>query len=262
MLFYQYILYIFLITNSIAYHIEPLISRRDFFQSSTFALSSLLIPFEKPICIIGASSKTGRECIKLLEQQKRKVKAVSRHNFNIQDKSKIIPYLYNLKNFSGIDDIIAGSSSVIYLANIKPFLYKNINDIVVNNIVSSCIKNNINRFIYISSSYNCRDKFQLRCVNTCIKRNGEEIIKNLYKKAVYNGKKNINYTIIRVGHLTNQESKNIEISIQPKAPFYISRKDLASLCINTINIPSAAGKTIYAHNKQYRNSFGGKLFMY
>lgn len=272
------------VTNINSFSLNSLVlNRRDFFQKSASASAFSMVPSvfnqDKPICIIGASGETGIECIKILSERNKKVRAVSRKG--VEGNKNVENIQYDIRNATGLDNIIRGTSSVIFLANGKKKpqfsrkyiessqTYEEIDVSALTNVVKSCVKNNIKRFVYVSAS--CKscmidpdtavDKISgIECENCRSKQTGEGIIRDIYSSVHSSGKK-IDYTIIRVGFLINGDKRKIneiEINQDFTKSGMLSREDLATLCIDAIDIPKAGGKTVEAYYKDTTQPFDVK----
>lgn len=249
------------------------LNRRELLQISGVSLIPSFSSPSKPICVIGANGETGRECIKLLAENKTRIRAVSRKPINFKDlgldtgfEKYIESMQIDIKEKTNINDIIKGTSSVIFLANAKKKYryfkndaeqfqnYEDIDILALKNIAESCISNNIPRLVYVSGS--CKscaadptsqiDKIcGIECDNCRSKQSGENIIRDLYKDVNH-----IDYTIVRIGYLINGENrgaKEIEINQDFTKSGMISRTDLANICINSIYNKQTARTTFEAY---------------
>lgn len=273
-----YVLFILNINNVypyVSYTMSMPLDRRNFVYLTSGAASNIFFNnYEKPICIIGANGETGRECLKILDDSKQSVKALSRKPINldeleIKNKNLIKNINFDMRDKNKLDKEMKDVSSVIFLANAKkkyPYFksdfegFQNYDDIDVyalKNVVNNCIKYKINRLIYVSGSCrSCSDDESssidklcgIECENCRSKQNAEKIIKNAYKN-VNNG---IDYTIIRIGYLINGEKRNVsdlEINQDYTKSGMISRIDLANLCLNSIDNTNTARTTFEAYYK-------------
>lgn len=260
------------------------LSRRDAIYLTSAASASLLLPLNttaserKPVCVIGASGETGRECVKLLAKDHQYVKAVSRKSADLTDldqsaKRFITNINADIKDASIINSLLKDTSSVIFLANAKKYnkyikqdnieenqSYEDIDVTALQNIVHSCIKNKVSRLVYVSAS--CRSCLEnqeldidkmcgIKCENCRSKQRGEKLIRKAYRNAA---SQNIDYTIIRTGFLINgvyngdaRGVKEIEINQDYSKSGMISKYDLASLCINAATDPNTASTTFEAY---------------
>jgi len=267
----------FLYNNVYGYgygHLPPYLNRRDAVYLATMTSSNFLIKNKtNPICVIGAGGETGRECVKLIANQKQYVRAVSRKNIEFNDLDNNLKHFIEKKNIdikdkSLINNIIKDSSSVIFLANAKKYNryaktdieefqnYEDIDVFSLKNIVKSCIAYNIPKFVYVSASCrSCNDDGMLeidkisgiKCDNCRSKQLGERIIRKYYKESNI---PNIHYTIIRAGYLFNGENRNVselEINQDYSKSGMISRIDLANLCINAASNHNTADTTFEAY---------------
>lgn len=233
-------------------------------------LISPLLPQENPICVIGANGETGRECVRLLTENKKHVRAVSYKPLSKEDfNNKYIQNIQaDIRDPTNINNIIKGTSSVIFLANAKKKYryiktdteqfqnYEDIDILALKNIAKTCIKYSIPRLVFVSAT--CKscltntnadiDKIcGIECENCITKQAGENIIRDLYK-----GVTNADYTIVRIGYLFNGENRGpseIEINQDFTKSGMISRTDLANICINTVSNPLTARTTFEAYYK-------------
>ena len=259
-----------MIFNCCAFNINSFhLNRRDLLKNTAYYTvlpNNKVIPNEKPICIIGANGETGRECVNLLLEQNRNVRAVSRKNVNIKNKN-LENFLLDIRDEVNIKKIIKDVSGVIFLANAKKKYkyiktdeenfqnYEEIDVLALENIAKECINQNIPKLVYVSAA--CKscisnpsmavDKIcGIECENCLTKQAGEKIIRNLYKSAP-NG---VDYTIIRIGYLFNGENrgaKEIELNQDYTKSGMISRTDLANVCINTLSHPKTSRSTFEAY---------------
>ena len=241
-------------------------TRRQILQTTTMPLIAPLLPQEKPVCIIGANGETGRECVRLLTENKKLVRAVS-YKSSKEDPSKYIQSIQaDIRDPAKISEIIKGVSSVIFLANAKKKYryiktdteqfqnYEDIDITALQNVAKACIKHSIPRLLFVSGT--CKsclnnpdaeiDKIcGIECDNCRTKQAGENIIRRLYA-----GVKDADYTIVRIGYLFNGENRGpseIEINQDFTKSGMISRTDLANICINTVNNPLTARTTFEAY---------------
>jgi nucleoside-diphosphate-sugar epimerase len=256
-----------LLSYSFSFHLNTLyVDRRSaLLVPSAFILSQQQ---NKPICIIGANGETGRECVKLLAENKKYVRAVSRkpeYDFDAETKKYIEHMQVDIRDSSKIDDIVKGLAAVIFLANAKKKYryfktdteqFQNYEDIDINalqNVATSCIKNSVPRLVYVSAS--CRscqvdsgdiDKISgIECENCMTKQAGENILRKTYKDV-----KNVDYTIVRIGYLFNGDNrgaKEIELNQDFTKSGMISRTDLANICIQSVSNPCTARTTFEAY---------------
>lgn len=184
--------------------------------------TSLFLP-QKHVCIIGSESKTAKKCAELLQ---------SLHH----------PVKY---------DILEDSKYVIYLEEGLQSL---------ENTVHYCLKNRIQRLVYVSASCRSCDTGQdsdtdkmsgLRC-NVCkCKQEGEHLIRSSFRKTRI---PNVDYTIIRTGfqmdNIFTDQARGVaelEINQDYTKSGIISSSDLAELCINAANHPKTASTTFEAY---------------
>jgi nucleoside-diphosphate-sugar epimerase len=258
------------------------ITRRDLLISST-------VPFLKPvfdkiandhryISIIGASGETGKECMRLLTEEGRHVKAISRKPLDFDnigiDKKLVESVSLDIKDrrsVNALDNALRGSSAVLFLANAKRKYkyiktdveefqnYEDIDVYAMQNIVKACIKHRVPRLVYVSGS--CRscladqrvdyDKIcGLECEHCIAKQIGENIIRKEYSVVP----KKTDYTIIRTGYLfngVNRGAGEIELNQDYTKSGMISRVDLSNLCIRSLENDKVARTTFEAY---YRDS--------
>lgn len=267
------------------------LSRRQLLINTALVTPTLSFTTEntqKPICVIGASGQTGTECVKQLAKDYNQVRAVSRKRISEQDlldlnanaKSCIKHYTIDIKDSTKIDNIIYGTSTVIFLANAKKYNryvktdyeeYQNYEDIDVHalkNIVTACIKNKVSRFVYVSAS--CRSCMQdenldvdkmcgIKCENCRSKQMGEKLIKKYYKQA---NVPSVDYTIVRIGFLINgifngdsRGIKELEINQDYTKSGMISKYDLANICINVPRYKQTASTTFEAYYRDTAQPF-------
>lgn len=230
----------------------------------------------KYITVIGANGETGKECVRILTEEGKHVRAVSRKpvDIDIVHDNKLVEYISldikDRKSENKLSDTLRGSSAVLFLANAKRKYkyiktdveefqnYEDIDVYAMQNVVRSCIKHRVPRLVYVSGS--CRscladtrvdyDKIcGLECEHCIAKQIGENIIRKEYVK-----QKGIDYTIIRVGYLfngVNRGVKEIELNQDYTKSGMISRTDLADLCIRSIDDNKTARTTFEAY---YRDS--------
>ena len=223
------------------------------------------------VTVIGASGETGKECVRILTEEGKKVKAVSRkpqdnYDFDNALVESISLDIKDRKSENQLNTALKGSSAVIFLANAKKKYkyiktdveefqnYEDIDVYAMQNIVKGCIKHRIPRLVYVSGS--CRscmsdintdyDKIcGLECEHCIAKQIGENIIRKEY--STYN---NIDYTIVRTGYLFNGVTRGveeIELNQDYSKSGMISRVDLANLCIRTIENDKTARTTFEAY---------------
>lgn len=256
-----------LLSSSFSFHLNGMyVDRRNaLLVPSAFILSQ---EQNKPVCVIGANGETGRECVKLLAENKQNVRAVSRkaeYDFDTETKKYIESLQIDIRDSSKIDTVVKGTSSVIFLANAKKKYryfktdteqfqnYEEIDMYALQNVATACIKHSVPRLVYVSAS--CRscqvdsgdiDKISgIECENCMTKQAGENILRKVYKN-----QKNADYTIVRVGYIFNGENrgaKEIELNQDFTKSGMISRTDLANICIQSVANPSTARTTFEAY---------------
>lgn len=226
---------------------------------------------KRPICVIGASGETGRECVRLLAEQNQHVRAISRKPLYTRDMTNehlIESLSVDIKDNKSLVSSISHSSAVIFLANAKKKYryiksdieefqnYEDIDIMALKNVANTCINYNIPRLVYVSATCKaCQademldiDKISgIECENCGTKQAGENIIRYIYDKS---GKSNVAYTIVRVGYLFNGENRGpsaIEINQDYTKSGMISRTDLANICINSVKNPATAFTTFEAY---------------
>jgi nucleoside-diphosphate-sugar epimerase len=279
------IFFISIITPSISFSLNLFnLNRRDLFHLAAGVSYLSSKQYAKPVCIIGANGETGKECMKLLANNKTYVRAISRKKIDIDKlelddinaKKYIDSLQFDIRSSNNIDNIIKGTSSVIFLANAKKKYryiktdveeYQNYEDVDVmglENVAKACVKNNIPRLVYVSGSCkSCTDDPELEidkicgieCENCRTKQAGENIIRNIYKNS------NLDYTIIRIGYLINGENRGpteLEINQDYTKSGMISRIDLANICLNSINNPKTARTTFEAYYKDTTQPYDAK----
>jgi nucleoside-diphosphate-sugar epimerase len=269
--------------GELCYAFQIPITRRELLITST-------VPFLKPvidkfsndnghISIIGATGETGKECIRILTEEGRRVKAISRKPFDADDIDKKLVQSISLdikdrKDSDKLDKVLKGSSAVLFLANAKRKYkyiktdveefqnYEDIDVYAMQNIVKGCIKHSVPRLVYVSGS--CRscladqrvdyDKIcGLECEHCIAKQIGENIIRKEYS-VVKSVPKKTDYTIIRTGYLFNGVNRgvgDIELNQDYTKSGMISRVDLANLCIRSLENDKTARTTFEAY---YRDS--------
>lgn len=184
----------------------------------------------KNICIFGEKSNIMSECVDNLLHNNKKINIIS-HNPIQFENQKVNNMLYRNVN---IYKEIKKHQTVLFLDN------KHINMYNILHIVELCIYFNLHRFIFLSTLSIQHDMNKICEI--------ENIIYNIYKQ-----KKKMNYTIIRSGRIIhlNIMKKVSQINFEENGhnKGFISCKNLANICTNCIDIPSAAGKTISVHYK-------------
>lgn len=275
----KYILVLTLFTNiSCAYNLpQLLLNRRAALTIITHSPLLLANPDTKPICIIGASGATGRECVKTLALQHQPVRAVSRtpvtfpdEDLDTDSKRYIEHHNIDIKDQSKIGNIVKGTSAVIFLANAKKYqryadtsatlqppsseqTYEDIDVLSLKSIATACITHKVPRLVYVSAS--CRscesdneiDKMSgIQCDNCRTKQAGEKIIRRLYKEQT-----SIDYTIIRIGFIIHTGTyegerrgpKELELNQDFTKSGMISKYDLSDICINAAQSKDTASTT-------------------
>ena len=223
------IFFISIITPSISFSLNLFnLNRRDLFHLAAGVSYLSSKQYAKPVCIIGANGETGKECMKLLANNKTYVRAISRKKIDI-DKLEL-------------DDINAKKKYRYIKTDVEEYQnYEDVDVMGLENVAKACVKNNIPRLVYVSGSCkSCTDDPELEidkicgieCENCRTKQAGENIIRNIYKNS------NLDYTIIRIGYLINGENRGpteLEINQDYTKSGMISRIDLANICLNSIN---------------------------
>lgn len=274
----RYILYYSLFSIEIinAFHFHMSLSsynRREFVKLTSGVASGFIIGSNNydNICVIGANGETGRECLKILDKNKKKTKAISRKpldykELEIENKDLIQNINIDIKDKYKLGQVLKDVSSVIFLANAKKKRkyyksdfedfqnYEDIDIYALKNVVNNCIQYKIPKLVYVSAS--CRscnenvgskiDKIcGLECEHCNTKQLAEKIIRNSYEN-----QKDIDYTIVRVGSLINSQNRGpseIEINQDYTKSGMISRIDLANICLNSLENENTSRTTFEAY---------------
>jgi len=232
-----------------------------------------LLP-QQHISIIGGNGGTGRECARLLAEQGKIVKAISRNNVVLEDDA-LNKYIESVQmdikdkgNLQALNNAIKGSSAVFFLANAKRKMryiksdvdefqnYEDIDVFAMKGVVDACIKHRVPHLIYVSAA--CKsclleettdyDKISgIECDNCRSKQMGENIIRKAYNSHTADG---LAYTIVRIGFLINGENRGaqeLELNQDYTKSGMISRTDLANVCIASAGHPKVARTTFEAY---------------
>jgi len=248
------------------------LNRREAIGASiAYAATSFINDDKSKICVIGSSSSTGRECVKILASQNQHVLAISRSLLDLngleltkEQQSFVDRRSIDIKDKNALtNDVFKDVSACIFVANAKKAAYnkyiktdaeefQNYEDIDVyalKNIIEKCKKNNVQKIVYVSAS--CRsctddpssqyDKLcGISCENCQTKRIGETILQ----------RSGIDYTIVRTGFLMQGPSRNIsDIELtqdySKSGIFYYS--DLSKICINALKYRDTSRTTFEAY---------------
>jgi len=243
------------------------------FISSTFANpenamaeetnSDLIVPSTKSVVILGANGGTGKACVSTLLQTSRPCIASSRSgNFlgeiNPSSNTQFQTAAIDVTSYDSIASVISNKSNnvgaVLFAASASTKggdAYSVDKDGVIN-AAKACIDCNIPRLVVVSSGAVSRpDSSVYQFLNLVgkgimeAKIQGENEVRRLYANPDVI-QKGLGYTIIRPGGLTNTEPLGVsELTLNQGDTISgrLSRFDVASLCVNTLDYPQTFDTT-------------------
>ena len=259
------------------------ISRRDVLIGGSLAgMSGLIVSspaaalaeeqaVEAPIAVLGASGRTGALCVMACLERGLPVRALTRSGSweppepleNNQNLLTVLPC--DVKDAAAIEKGIQGCQGVIYAASAskKGGNAKLIDNLAVVAAGNACRKQNVGRYVVISSTATTRPKslgYQFTNVFGGImeeKRKGETGIQAMYNS----GDNEPSYTILRPGGLEEPKlnkvlgPSSLEISQGDTLAGIVSRADLAQVAVelalsNAINLKNTAVELYYTDSAQ------------
>lgn len=233
-------------------------------KPSFAADSPLTVPRNKAVVVLGASGKTGRECVTSLLEDGRPCIATTRSgNFEydgaIQPGDLTNPKLTiepaDVKSLDSLSQVITkGVGAVIFAASTSKQggdSFAVDRDGVIN-AAKACIAADVNRLVVVSSGGVSRpDSAIYKLLNFAVKGvmeakiQGEDTVRELYASPDVLGKK-LGYTIIRPGGLLLEApvgAAALELNQGDNKSGRLPRADVASLCVQCLSSASAFDTT-------------------
>ena len=218
------------------------------------AAPDLTVPRKNPVVVLGASGKTGRECVAALLKEGRPCIATTRSgNFEGFDLAKTAPAdVTSLDSLSSV--ITKGVGAVIFTASTSKQggdSFQVDRDGVVN-AAKACIAADVPRLVIVSSGGVSRpDSAIYKLLNFAVKGvmeakiQGEDTVRELYASPDVLAK-GLGYTVIRPGGLLMDEPVGVgalELNQGDSKSGRLPRADVASLCVQCLSSSSAFDTT-------------------
>lgn len=245
---------------------EGLIGRRHLLGTIGVTAAALALPLQEvhasataPVCVIGASGKTGKECVKYLAAKGALVKAITRSGTKeiegIDGTSSLISFEAGDVTKPETLASIQGASAVIFAAsaskgggNAKAVDYEGLV-----NCAQKCLEYNISRLVIVSSGGVSKpDSAVFKFLNLfgeimTYKIRSEDAVRELYAKSP----SDCYYTIVRPGGLTLDAPvgpASLELNQGDDKSGRIARADVAALCVESIYSDSTRDVTFECYN--------------
>lgn len=231
-----------------------------FFPSPTFAAdTSLTVPKNKPVVVLGASGKTGRECVSALLQDGRPCIATNRGgNFEYEGPPSSLSLTVapaDVKSLESLSSVITKDvGAVIFAASTSKQggdSYEVDRDGVIN-AAKACIAADVARLVIVSSGGVSRpDSAIYKLLNFTVKGvmeakiQGEDVVRDLYASPDVLAR-NLGYTVIRPGGLLLEPPVGVaamELNQGDNKSGRLPRADVASLCVQCLDSASAFDTT-------------------
>jgi len=228
----------------------------------------LIVPRGKSVLVLGANGGTGKECVKAVLASGRQCIATSRSgvlDYGLESSSENLKVMNadvtSSESLQNTVSSVGNLGAVIFAASASTKggnAYKVDKDGVVKS-AQFCIDNNINRFVLVSSGSVTRpDSAIYKLLNTVgkgimeAKIQGEDAMRDLYTNPQVLNKR-LGYTVIRPGGLTMDEaaptSTILELNQGDSKSGRLSRSNVAALCVNCLDSPSAWDSTFECYEK-------------
>mmetsp|Transcript_50271 Transcript_50271/g.75066 ORF Transcript_50271/g.75066 Transcript_50271/m.75066 type:complete len:333 (-) Transcript_50271:99-1097(-) len=221
----------------------------------------LTVPKGKPVLVLGAGGKTGRECVASVLASGRPCIATTRSGeLELEDEAMSKNRLLTIESadVSSVDSLKAALTTrslgaVIFAASSStkadPFPVDR--DGVIET-AKLCIGAGIPRFVIVSSGTVTRpDSAVYKLLNFAgkgimeAKIQGEDAVREMYSSSSVLDKK-LGYTVIRPGGLTTEASigaAGLELNQGDSKSGRLPRADVAALCVNCLDSPDAFDTT-------------------
>jgi uncharacterized protein YbjT (DUF2867 family) len=217
------------------------------------AASDLTVPRKDPVVVLGASGKTGRECVAALLKDSRPCIATTRSGHFEGAGTKTAPAdVTSLDSLSSV--ITKGVGAVIFAASTSKQggdSFQVDRDGVIN-AAKACIAADVPRLVIVSSGGVSRpDSAIYKLLNFAVKGvmeakiQGEDAVRDLYASRDVLAK-GLGYTIIRPGGLLMDDPVGVaalELNQGDSKSGRLPRADVASLCVQCLSSPNAFDTT-------------------
>lgn len=221
--------------------------------------ADLTVPRNEPVVVLGATGKTGRECVSALLQDGRRCIATTRSGNFEYGAGETPPGLTtapaDVKSLDSLSRVITkGVGAVIFAASTSKQggdSFEVDRDGVIN-AAKACIAADVNRLVIVSSGGVSRpDSAIYKLLNFAVKGvmeakiQGEDAVRELYASPDVLAK-NLGYTIIRPGGLLVEApvgAAALELNQGDNKSGRLPRADVASLCIQCLGSASTFDTT-------------------
>lgn len=235
------------------------VNRRDAVFQATSLLS--LLPDTLPVLVLGASGKTGRECVQYLLKSGRPCIATTRTGeYNeydmLADSTFLTVATCDVTNPATVQEVLGKQklAGVIYAASAS----KNGGSAMAvdrDGVIEAgraCIRSGVPRFVVVSSGAVSRpDSGIYKLLNSFgrimeAKIAGEDQVRQMYADSTVL-QQNLGYTIVRPGGLTTEPSvgvSNLELNQGDAVSGRLPRADVAAICCESIYDPNTFDVTL------------------
>jgi len=211
-----------------------------------------------PICVIGANGRTGYQCVQVGLQMGIPIRAATRSGqlSSSSSSSLLSTVTCDVKDSKTIASTIQGCRGVIFAASASKAggTAAQIDNQGLVSVAKACIANKIPHLVIVSSGAVSKPFSPVYLFLNLFgnimseKIQGEDAVRDLYRK-VDNIDNNIcTYTIIRPGGLTEEAPlgpKGLELNQGDTKSGRISRTDVAALCVQSILLPQYSSKVTF-----------------
>eukprot|EP01035_Chromulina_nebulosa_P016852 gene16852-22338_t len=220
--------------------------------------------FSKTVSVIGANGRTGRKIVNIALTKGWKVNAVTRSgNFidisNISNSKNLNQVAGDITggSYKQLTSSLKGSNAVIFAASASKEggSPAQVDRDGLINVAKICIENKIPRLVVVSSGAVTKPFSPVYLFLNLFggimkaKIDGENAIKKLYASP---DAKSLGYTIVRPGGLTEEPPKGVaelELNQGDDRSGRISRWDVASICVESIDAKDAFRTSLECYNK-------------
>ena len=237
-------------------------------ESSLLSESDLVVPKGKSVLVLGASGKTGRECVSALLASGRPCVATTRtgsFEYDNDDDDKLLSTAAaDVTNEKSVLEAIQNSSrdlgAVIFAASAST---KGGNAFAVDrdgvvNAARACLACGVPRLVVVSSGTVTRpDSAVYKLLNLVgkgimeAKIQGEDTVRDLYADPAVL-QRGLGYTVVRPGGLTTGQSLGpsaLELNQGDTKSGRLSRADVAALCVSCLDSAAAFDTTFECYEK-------------
>jgi len=240
----------------------------SFFRPSSAAAQqsqTLSTKNKGPICVIGANGRTGYQCVQGCLQLGIPVRAATRSGQLTADDSSapsssssslLSSVACDVKDPMTISSAIQGARGVIFAASASKTggTAAQVDNQGLISVAQACIENNIPHLVIVSSGAVSKPFSPVYLFLNLFgnimseKIQGEDAVRNLYRRLDPTLANTFTYTIVRPGGLTEEAplgASGLELNQGDTKSGRISRTDVAALCIQSMLFPQYTSRATF-----------------